>query len=195
MLTATTQLLERDGLAGVSAREVARRIGYSAGTLYNVFKDLDDLIIEVESRLLDRLTLRITSVPLTDDPVENVCQIAAAYLAFTQECPKLWNLLFEHHMPPDWPVPTCYQAKLEAPLRHLETCLVPILAGHQPERTVQAARVLWSGIHGITCLASADKLPTVTGDTAALLVDDFVRTYLAGLMHSKSAPKPTPGPT
>jgi len=36
IIQAATDIVERDGLAGLSAREIAKRIGYSPGTLYNV---------------------------------------------------------------------------------------------------------------------------------------------------------------
>ena len=37
-------LMAQSGFAAFSAREVARRIGYSVGTIYNVFDSLDHLI-------------------------------------------------------------------------------------------------------------------------------------------------------
>ena len=43
ILDASTALISEGGLASLSAREVARRIGYSPGTLYNVFENLDDV--------------------------------------------------------------------------------------------------------------------------------------------------------
>jgi AcrR family transcriptional regulator len=37
--------LARTGLAGFSARDVAKRVGYSIGTLYNVFGSYDGLVV------------------------------------------------------------------------------------------------------------------------------------------------------
>ena len=55
IIHATTEIVEQDGLEGLSAREIAKRIGYSPGTLYNVFENLDDILLTIEARLLDRL--------------------------------------------------------------------------------------------------------------------------------------------
>jgi AcrR family transcriptional regulator len=185
IIKAATELLEQEGLGGMSAREVAKRIGYSAGTLYNVFDDLDDLILTVECNLLDQLAARLRAVPIDPSPTEHLCQVAAAYLAFTQANPKLWNLLFEHHMPPNWQVPAAYKTRLEDLLHQLEGCLSAVLVDAPPERIHRAARVLWSSIHGITSLATADKLPLVTTDSASALIDDLVRTFVAGLSTAK----------
>jgi AcrR family transcriptional regulator len=43
-------LMAETGLQRFSAREVAKRIGYSVGTLYNVFGSLDRLLLAVNSR-------------------------------------------------------------------------------------------------------------------------------------------------
>src|ERR1700743_3216917 len=44
--------LEAIGFAHFSAREVAKRIGYSVGTLYNVFGSLNRLMLAVNARTI-----------------------------------------------------------------------------------------------------------------------------------------------
>ena len=41
------------GLARFSARDVAKRVGYSIGTIYNVFGSYDGLILAINARTLD----------------------------------------------------------------------------------------------------------------------------------------------
>lgn len=187
ILEAATGLIEDNGLSGFSARAIARRIGYSPGTLYNVFSDLDDLILTIEERLLDRLAQRLSNVAVIDDPVQHLCDLAAAYLAFTQERPRLWNLLFEHYMPDGWVVPSQFQNKLEALLLEVERALIPLAGAHDKIRLNRSARVLWAAVHGITSLASAQKLSNVTPENASQLVDDLVRNYATGLKISLGA--------
>ena len=181
ILRATSELVERDGYAGVSAREIARSIGYSAGTLYNCFDHLDDLILHVEARVLDDLDQVLAAVVRTSTPEDHVRRLALCYLAFTLERPKLWNLLFEHHLPPSMVVPSWYQDKLNALLARVESALRPLAAKTNEAELQRAARVLWAGVHGITSLATAEKLSNVTHDTAQRLVDDLVTNYLAGM--------------
>jgi AcrR family transcriptional regulator len=181
IITTATQIVQSEGLSGLTARELARRIGYSPGTLYNVFKDLDDLILVIESRLLDDLAVRLRAVPEFHDPIERVCQLATAYLVFTQENPKLWNLLFEHHVSPNWEIPPAYKVKLETPLEILEHSLIPFIGTADKERLRRAARVIWASVHGITSLSTTEKLASITDDSAGVLIDKLVRTYLNGL--------------
>lgn len=182
ILDAAQDIIETNGLAGLSAREVARRIGYSPGTIYNMFQNLDDVVLNVEARVLDALDARLLGALRGDGEAGGrVERLAQAYLAFTHEKPRLWNLLFEHHMPAGATLPPWYQQKLELLMGRVEEALAELFpAGREAERQ-RAARVLWAGVHGITSLSTADKLSVVTTETASRLVQDLVGTYLAGL--------------
>jgi AcrR family transcriptional regulator len=180
ILDAAQEIVEANGLAGLSAREIARRIGYSPGTIYNMFDNLDDVVLNVEARVLDALDKRLADAQQEGEP-ERVFRMAHAYLTFTRERPRLWNLLFEHHLPAGTQLPAWYQQKLEGLMGHIERSLAPHFAEGQEADLQRASRVLWAGVHGITSLSTADKLSVVTSDTAGRLIDDLVGTYLAGL--------------
>ncbi len=181
ILEAAQDIIVTQGLAGLSAREIARRIGYSPGTIYNMFENLDDVVLHVEARLLDALDARLSAVLQEARQGESVRNLAQAYLAFTHERPKLWNLLFEHHLPAGTQLPSWYQEKLEGLMGRIESALGShFAAGREVERQ-RTARVLWAGVHGITSLSTADKLSVVTTESASAMVDDLVGTYLAGL--------------
>ncbi len=186
IIQAATDIVERDGLAGLSAREIAKRIGYSPGTLYNVFENLDDLLLTIEARLLDRLTERLAKTDTSGTPQERVRRLAETYVAFTQERPKLWNLLIEHRMPAGQDVPVWYRTKLEGLLVPLEEALAPLLDASDPRASRRAARTLWASVHGMTSLSTAQKLAPVTGQAGSSLVDDLVATYMAGLEHRRA---------
>jgi AcrR family transcriptional regulator len=182
ILDAAQDIIQVNGLAGLSAREIARRISYSPGTIYNMFQNLDDVVLHVEARVLDALHARLVGV--LEDEGGGVGRLAQAYLSFTHENPKLWNLLFEHHMPKGADLPAWYRHKLEGLMARVEQALAPMFPpGDEPARQ-RAARVLWAGVHGITSLATADKLSVVTSDSASRLIEDLVAIYLVGLTNA-----------
>lgn len=181
IVQASTDLIHENGLAGLSAREIARRIDYSPGTLYNSFDNLDDLVLTIEGRLLDRLAEVLDAVPQEGTPSERVRQIAERYLSFAEENPRLWNLLFEHHIPVSQALPDWYRQKLEALASRFEDALRPLSDGRSPDEIRRSAQVLWCGVHGISSLAVADKLAVVSAENAPGLMRDLVGTYLAGL--------------
>jgi AcrR family transcriptional regulator len=184
ILDAAQSIIEANGLAGLSAREIARRIGYSPGTIYNMFQNLDDVVLHIEARVLDALDERLQAALADGPPEEKVSRLAEAYLAFTQERPKLWNLLFEHYMPADSQTPAWYQQKLEMLMSRVETAMAPLFPPDAEADRHRAARVLWAGVHGITSLATANKLSNVTTEAASLLVRDLIKNYLTGVAQA-----------
>jgi AcrR family transcriptional regulator len=181
IIEATTGIVEHDGLEGLSAREIAKRVGYSPGTLYNVFENLDDLLLIIEARLLDELAGRLAETDASGPPGERLRRLVSAYFRFTQERPKLWNLLNEHRMPAGREVPQWYQTKVENLLMPMEEALAPLMVGSEPGCQKRHARALWASVHGMTALSTADKLSHVTAHGGQALIDDLVSTYLAGL--------------
>ena len=188
ILDAAQAIIEANGLAGLSAREIARRIGYSPGTIYNMFENLDDVVLHIEARVLDALDEKLAKSLEHGAPEDKVSRLAETYLAFTSERPKLWNLLFEHYMPADAHTPPWYQQKLELLMSRVETAMAPLFPPEATMERQRAARVLWAGVHGITSLATANKLSNVTSEAANLLVRDLIQNYLAGVaLQAKKA--------
>jgi hypothetical protein len=147
-----------------------------------MFDNLDDVVLNVEARVLDALDKSLSDIQQEAGQADDrVVRIAHAYLAFTKQKPRLWNLLFEHHMPPGAELPAWYKQKLEGLMGHVEQALAPHFMHSREGDLQRASRVLWAGVHGITSLSTADKLSVVTSETAGRLIDDLIGTYLAGL--------------
>ncbi len=181
IIETATEIVREHGLSGLSAREIAKRIGYSPGTLYNVFKDRDEIVLQVEGQHLDRLAEHLGQVGGDLDPRARILALAEAYLAFTHADPHLWNLLFEHRLGEGRDAPEWYQAKLDELMRCLEQSLQELMPGMPAPEIERTARVLWAGVHGVTSLSTSDKLSNVTSEAAEILVRELVKTFLDGL--------------
>ena len=67
-LDAAESIVREDGFPALTARKVAARIGYTAGTLYNIFRNQDDLIIHLNARTLGRLDAEMRQIGLSGNP-------------------------------------------------------------------------------------------------------------------------------
>jgi AcrR family transcriptional regulator len=185
-LAAAREIVEADGLRGLTVRRIAGKIGYAGGTLYNLFENLDDLIVRLNGETLDALYQSLTAKPLDGDPEAAARDLAAGYTAFTRVHPKLWSLLFEHRLPDGKVLPAWYHEKIARLLGLVERALAPLFApGREAERH-HAARVLWSSLHGICSLETGGKL-AVAGP-AESLTESLIANYLAGLRHGAAHP-------
>ncbi|WP_427791702.1 TetR/AcrR family transcriptional regulator [Brevundimonas diminuta] len=88
------------GFARFSAREVAKRIGYSIGTLYNVFGTLDQLLIAINTRTF-RLWAQEVRQALDGCDGDRIRCLVEAYFGFARAHTNSWRAIYEHHLPPD----------------------------------------------------------------------------------------------
>ena len=99
ILNAAAELVEKKGFRALTARGVAEHIGYSAGTLYNLFENLDDLIVHLRGRTLDDLYRQAAGVEMTGDASADLSALVEVYLAYLDSHPNLWLSLFDHTLP------------------------------------------------------------------------------------------------
>ena len=88
------------GFARFSAREVAKRIGYSIGTLYNVFGTLDQLLIAINTRTFQLWSEDVRAALERSGPDRIRC-LVEAYFGFARANRHSWTAIYDHHLPPD----------------------------------------------------------------------------------------------
>jgi AcrR family transcriptional regulator len=90
-------LMAETGLSGFSAREVAKRIGYTIGTIHNVFGNVDGLITAINTatfeRWADALEARLASAGS-----DRIGALVGAYFAFARANPLRWSAIYEHRV-------------------------------------------------------------------------------------------------
>lgn len=178
-LAAAKRIVAKQGYGALSTRKVATDIGYAVGSLYLVFKNLDDLILHVNGSTLDDLhqTLETTAVRCKD-PETCLLALAREYIHFAFTHRALWSLVFEHPTP--LRRPTWYQDKVA----HMFGMVEGRLRGIAPERATKdlhlAAHALWSGVHGVSVLGLADRLDQSGLAAAEKLAASLVTNYLIG---------------
>ena len=189
ILDAATGLIDREGPAGLSARAVARKIGYSVGTIYNLFDDLDDLVWQINGRTLDSLQANLAASATGSGAEQRVRRLAQAYLDYVTTYPKRWALVLENRAsgaePPRW-----YRERIHGLFELAETALADYFPPDADEARRKSANVLWAGLTGIALLRETASLPTDIEPAA--LVAALVDTHLAGIEGTQShAPRAT----
>ena len=156
--------LAETGLARFSAREVAKRVGYSIGTLYNVFGSYDGLMLALNARTLALWAqhLRDRLAAAGDDRIR---ALVCGYFEFARDNPKAWIAIYEHHMADGGPAPDSYQA-LAADLMSVAAAEV---ARKLPEAGAEAVlaltRSLVATVHG-HCAFALYRTFSMLGETA-----------------------------
>jgi AcrR family transcriptional regulator len=150
--------------------------------LYNLFENIDDLIVHLNGGTLDALYEAVAGVHLDNEPEAALRALARRYIRFTSTHPKLWSVLFEHSLPDGQEPPEWYQEKVRRLLGLVEVALAPLFPPGKEAERLHSARVLWSSLHGMCALASAGALAKT--ESLAAMADSLITNYLAGLRSS-----------
>lgn len=183
-LAAAAQILARHGVQALSARQVAKDIGYTVGTLYLVFKNLDELILHVNAATLDELdSLLRAEITQQNDPQLALQALARSYCTFAQQQHARWSLLFSHQLPNNTKPPQWFETKVRRLFAIVEEPLQQLQATQSDRQRSLVVRALWGGVHGVCELALSDKLRW--GDEVATdeLLDTLVTNFLHGLLR------------
>lgn len=139
--------MAEQGFAGFSAREVAKRIGYSIGTIYNVFGSYDRLILAINT-----VTFRIWAdhlrARLKEAGADRIGVLVEGYFSFARENRNLWMAIYDHRLPAGSKLPEEFQADRGA----LAEIVIREVAAALPEEVrdtaPRLARSLIATVHG-----------------------------------------------
>ena len=173
IVAAEAEIAEK-GLLGLKARDVTQRAGCALGAIYNAVADLDELIMRVNSRTLERLGASLAPASGAGNPEAVTLALADAYAVFALENRRLWSALFEHRLPEGVAMPDWHRqehevliARIGAPLQSLRPDL--------PEADIRLrVRTLFGAVHGVVHLALQGRLvgvpePLLRQEVAALV--------------------------
>jgi AcrR family transcriptional regulator len=88
------------GFARFSAREVAKRIGYSIGTIYNVFGTHDALVLAINTRTFQFWAEHLRGL-LAVAKADRIAVLVEAYFSFARENRNVWMAIYDHRLPVD----------------------------------------------------------------------------------------------
>lgn len=185
VLDAARKTVDEAGLSALSARGLATAVGYSVGTLYNLFDNLDHIVLTLNGATLQALHTRLTEVQMAAkadkvEPIVAITRLAGAYIEFASASPHLWQAMFSHRLPPGMAMPPAYDALIADVFRLVESVLAPLFTKGAEAECSRSARILWAGIHGMLALNADGKLNLIGGDLHGL-ARDLIHRYLAGL--------------
>jgi len=169
-------LLEQQGIAALSLRELAKGLGVSAAAVYRHFTDKDALLGEIALQgflLLDQVFAEVLRRE-TETPRERLRSLGLAYISFALEHRHLYRLMFGSGACLMQDEGSEQQQQGMAPyLRLQETvaaCCGPEAA---PEKVAAATIAAWAMVHGFVMLRQEGLLSTLPPeawpDTASVL--------------------------
>ena len=189
LLQAAERVLERDGLAGLTLRAVAREAGVSHAAPTHHFGDLTGLLSELAAVGFRQFNAAMASSSDTaTTPLEHALARPKAYVAYAQAHPGMYGIMFRTERL-DYSRPSLHEAA-EASFAGLANAIGAMRQEQISRDTMtldQAAAIAraWSMVHGFTMLLLDGRLEDILerlpkGTTAENLLEAMLKSMGPG---------------
>ncbi len=176
------------GFARFSAREVAKRIGYSIGTLYNVFGTYDHFIAAVNTRTFELWAQELRSA-LSRCQGDRIQCLVENYFFFARTNRNLWRAIYEHNVPDDFAMPDEQHMRRGTLTDIVVQEIVDALPQTMSDAAPRLARSLIATVHGHCTFDLNGSFALMGLDGAVEMALDRVRDSLTmAKMAAASAP-------
>jgi len=161
ILDAARELFVERGIDAVSMREIARKINYSATTLYHHFADKEALLQAVCDEDFLKLAGGMHQVMQMPDLIERIQALGQGYAMFALQHPNHYRLMFmTPRAPCNQEITKIQQGNTEqdayAQLKHVvHQAFEAGLFRAEMTDSELIAQTIWAGIHGVCSLQIA----------------------------------------
>ena len=177
LIDAAERQIEDGGLSSLKARELAKVAGCSVGAIYNIFDDLDALVMAVNARTFRALGSYVSEKVLAQaDKAPNAQMITMShgYLEFAVAHTNLWRALFDLEMSVDGPVPDWYFQELRAVFALIAAPLARLYPDMDSGERNLMVRALFSAVHGIVLLGLERRISAVPQDQIQVMLTQLL---------------------
>ncbi|QNE32355.1 TetR/AcrR family transcriptional regulator [Sphingomonas sp. NBWT7] len=178
LVDAGTAVMAEKGFAAFSAREVTKRVGYTIGTIHNVFGNVDGLVTAVNTASFVEWSR--TLVDYLDAAGEDrIAALVAGYFAFARDNPHRWAAIYDHRPARETLSPE--QQEMRGRLMRIVAAEVATALDRPVDEALGTfARSLVATVHGHCSFA-------ITGSWAAMGQHDPEAVALARVRESLAA--------
>lgn len=154
ILKAAMTLFIEKGYDDVSIRNIADKIEYSPASVYNYFKDKDDILFTLHNIAFGRFYAALNESSEIKDPMERLHDLGERYIDFALKNPEYYDLMFIMKAPmkkvecaEDW------EAGLNAHKILEDTVKECIAEGYiESDSAEPVVYGMWSFVHGMVSL-------------------------------------------
>ncbi len=182
VLDAAISLMREDGIDSVQIRTVANSAGCSVGSVYNHFKDADQLIIAVNSVTLEDIREAMSKAAENKpEPMARLKSLAGAYLEFAVSNTNAWRGLFSHHLPDGKRTPEEHRQQNIALLSFIADALKEINPGMADDALANRTRTCFAAMHGIVSISLEGRFVGLEGSNLKEEMDFAVERLCASV--------------
>lgn len=100
-IDATKEIIRSEGVENVSVRKVADKAGYTFTTIYNYFKDLNELLQEVKKIMIQDVIVYMQGfIPKKENALADIKEMNHLYFKYYIDHPHIFIFFYAYQMQP-----------------------------------------------------------------------------------------------
>lgn len=148
ILSTGQAVMAEGGYARFSAREVAKRVGYSVGTIMHLFGNVDLLVMAINSRTFALWAQWIEARLEGVEGHERIAVLVSGYFDFAAGNGNLWAAIYEHRVPSGLEMTESLVAERVRLTDIIRREVGSILPNDDPDRIARLTSSLIATVHG-----------------------------------------------
>jgi len=176
-IEAAKEIIHNEGVENVSVRKVADNAGYTFTTIYNYFKDLNELLQEVKKVMIQDITVYMQGVdPHRIYNLEDIKKLNREYIKYYIDRPNVFTFFYSYRLNPSAHIDN---ESLDFSEHYLDTYKEFVKRGIVKENEVPViAKTLIYTLHGLLALYFSDN--GMTADNLYAELDKTIEYLLKG---------------
>ena len=183
LISEAWRLISTEGLQAVQARRVAQAASCSVGAIYNVFPDLDELILRANIITMRQLGEAAAAAGATLDGAltvgERVRRLSQVYVGFAFAYERNWRSLFDYRATYRKPYPDWYREAQISAFRDLGHGVLG--APVDTAERLAMVETLWAAVHGVVSVAMEARFRDISRPDIERQVDLLTRLLSGGV--------------
>jgi AcrR family transcriptional regulator len=200
LIEITIKLMDTGGIDAVKARPIAKEVGISVGTIYNMFGSIDGLVQEANGLILEQFaSVALAAIAEKQDQwAEGVSSgkldtaaamrarlltIAETYMNFVAQNESRWQAMLVYNQNRSVEILSESYDQQQADLfQWLGNTIENTKLGATEDNRRMVARMLWSSVHGIVVLNYIGQANETSRAYTWQQIEAFVETFVLGVL-------------
>ena len=174
-------IIKEKGAEFLTARKLSEASGYSVGTIYNQFGNMDNFILVQNYLTLDALYQRFLKVE-NKSAYERLNEYASVFAEFVMENKNFWFMVFNFHLHhSEQTFSITYLRRISMMVMLLEKAFKELYPDLKNDKRHVSVQVLWIALFSVSALLTTPSLEAYSKIEQTKICKYMLNTYLTGI--------------
>ena len=175
-------LIRKNGAEGLTARKLSDASGYSVGTIYNQFGNMDNFILIQNYLTLDSLYETLSSLQAKGDAYHRLNLYTQGFVDFVLKNKNLWFLVHSFHLNNNSRrFSKIYLRRVVQITQLVEGAFKALYPKIETPERILMLQVMWLSLFSLSSFLTTDALDKFSKINKKTLCELLLNTFLAGL--------------